>query len=428
MNPARLSGIHKSLFLLRVKIHVLFHYFVRFLKDGKPREFFFTLKRLNCFLGRFAHHKLAQVGEKIRLDMYIPGFPSRAFFTACDKFAVFNAKPPSVVALISVTSACTYHCAHCYQRLDLGGDVDLDKLIAAVKHLQDSGVAFFNIEGGEPFLTPDRLLALCRQIDDRSEIWVNTTGHKVTRELLAELKKTNVTVIMFSLHSPDEEMFNTFMGDPHAWQNMVTAIDLCHEAGFPVAFNSCLPLEDFTNGNFEKVMLQARNFGAVLIQLIKPKPSGAWLECGAEEYSARDFALVKEKVNLYNLGKEYADYPAISAQIIEEDPQMFGCTAGGTDRVYVNAKGDVQPCEFLNISFGNIAEEDFGMIYERMREVFKIPQTSIVCEKHSRDVHRIYMENKLTRLPLPKELSQQVCAKMTQDSPTPLYEQMEKYK
>ncbi len=427
MRKARLHGIHKSLFLLRVKLHVLFHYFVRFLKNGKAREFFFTLKRLNCFLGKFAHHKFAQVGDKIRLDMYVPGFPSRAFFTACDKFAVFHAKPPSVVALISVTSACTYHCAHCYQRLDLGGDVDLDKLLAAVKQLQDSGVAFFNIEGGEPFLTPDRLLALCQQIDDRSEIWVNTTGNRVTRELLAELKKTSLTVIMFSLHSAEEEKFNAFMGDPNAWQTMVAAIGLCHEAGIPVAFNSCLLLEDFTNGNFEKVMLRAKSFGAVLLQLIKPKPSGAWLACGVEEYSAPDFALVKGKVDLFNQAQEYVDYPAISAQIIEEDPQMFGCTAGGTDRVYINAKGDVQPCEFLNISFGNIAEEDFAMIYQRMREVFKILQTTIICEKHSRDVHRIYVENHLSRLPLPKDLSQQVCAKMTHDSPTPLYEQMEKY-
>ena len=216
------------------------------------------------------------------------------------------------------------------------------------------------------------------------------------------------------------------MGNEHAWQNMEHAIKLCHQVGFTVAFNSCLMLEDFHNGTFEKVMQQAKDFGGSLVQLIKPKPSGGWLESGVEEYTAEDFRLIKAKVNMYNLDPKYVSYPAISAQIIEEDPDVFGCTAGGTDRVYLNAKGDVQPCEFLNMSFGNITEEDFGTIYKRMRKAFATPQTCISCEKYSKDIYRLYKGNKLTQLPLPKELTEQVCSSMTQDSPTRLYQRIEK--
>ena len=160
MKKRKLSGFHKTLFILRVKIHVVYYFFLIYLKDRKLRKFFLTLKRLSCFISKFEHHKLAQIGENIRLDMYVPGYPSKAFFTACKKFSVFNEKLPCVVALVSVTSACTYRCEHCYQRFDIGKDVDLGKLVSAVKTLQEKGVAFFNIEGGEPFLTYERLLAL----------------------------------------------------------------------------------------------------------------------------------------------------------------------------------------------------------------------------------------------------------------------------
>lgn len=425
MKKQELFGYHKELFLLRVKIHVVIYFFRRLLKEGNLRRFVLTLMRLNLFIGKLSHSKFVQIGENIRMDMYVPGYPSRAFFTACEKFAVFGEKLPCVVALVSVTSACTYRCEHCYQRLDTGKDVDLDTLKKAVNYLQDNGVAFFNIEGGEPFLTFDRLLALCREIDDRSEIWINTTGYGVTKEKLIELKQTSLTVIMFSLHSHDPETLNRFMGNESAWQNMVKAIELCHEVGIPVAFNSCIPLEDFRNGNFEKVMQQAKDFGGSLIQIIKPKPSGAWLEKGVEHYTPKDYTLIKQKVNIYNLASRYRDYPAISAQIIEEDQEMFGCTAGGTDRVYLNAKGDVQPCEFLNISFGNIVDEDVGLIYQRMREAFKIPQTCISCEKYARDIYRLYQEHDLKQLPLPQELTQQICAKMTQDNPTRIYQRIE---
>jgi len=107
-----------------------------------------------------------------------------------------------------------------------------------------------------------------------------------------------------------------------------------------------------------------------LIQFIVPKPSGGWLGKFEQAFTENDLNIIRKKVNLYNNDKNYKDYPAILSQAVEEDENHFGCTAGGVDRFYINAKGDVQPCEFLNISFGNIQDENFLKIYERMRNVF----------------------------------------------------------
>jgi MoaA/NifB/PqqE/SkfB family radical SAM enzyme len=425
MKKQKLHGWYKSLFILRVKIHVAIHFFQVYLRDKDLRKCVLTLRRLNYFIGKIIHNKFTQIGDNIRLDMYVPGFPSQPFLTACHKFSVFHEKLPCTVALVSVTSACTYRCQHCYQRFDNGRDVDLEKLKSAVKYLQDSGVAFFNIEGGEPFMTFDRLLAICRTIDARSEIWVNSTGYGMTKEKLLELKNTQLTAIMFSLHSHQEDRVNAFMGNDQAWQTMVQAIALCHELEIPIAFNSCLPLADFYNGNFELLMQQAKDFGGILVQIIKPKPSGGWLESGVEKYSQEDFALIRQKVNMYNLHKKYSDFPAISAQVIEEDPELFGCTAGGTDRVYLNAKGDVQPCEFFNVTFGNIMEEDFAVIFQRMRAAFAVPQTCIICEQFALDIRKLYLENELPILPLSMEYSRQIFARMERNSPTRLYEKIE---
>jgi MoaA/NifB/PqqE/SkfB family radical SAM enzyme len=86
--------------------------------------------------------------------------------------------------------------------------------------------------------------------------------------------------------------------------------------------------------------------------------------------------------------------------IIDEDQEHFGCTAGGTDRFYINAKGDVQPCEFLNVSFGNIAEENFPVIYERMRKVYEVPGTCWLCEKHAARIAEILKSGVQPVLPL----------------------------
>jgi len=412
----------KSWINLKIKIAVLFHYLPLLLKrELSLKKFILLGKRLLLFLTKLQHNKFQKMQNGVRLDLYVPSFPTRAFYTACDKFTVFNEKLPCTGVLLSVTSACMYNCEHCYQKLDHGKDMDIDLLVSTVKNLQNMGIAFFNIEGGEPFLRFDRLKAVCDAIDDRSEIWVNSTGCGMTYENLRQL---NITAVMFSLHSPDPQKFNKFMGHDDAWKNMEEGIKLCHELNISVAFNACLLREAFYDGTFEKVMDITREKGASIIQIIKPKPAGAWLPNDTGFFNEQDMDVAIKKINEYNLNGRYSGYPAVSAQIIEEDPMKFGCTAGGTDRFYINAKGDVQPCEFLNISFGNIVEDKFENIYSRMRSCFQIPGTCMLCEKMSADIYGLFRDNNLKELPLTPELSKQIYEKWDKGEPTYLYKKM----
>ncbi len=421
-----ITGFNRYIFILKLKIHI-FLFFLPELFMGKItlRRFLLFLKRLLFFLSRLQHNKFVRIGGKTRIDLYVPGYPSKAFLTACKKFIQFENKMPCTTVLISVTSACMYHCSHCYQKHDKGKDVQIDKLTDVVRKLQDMGIAFFNIEGGEPFLTYERLKRVCASIDERSEIWVNSTGAGITRERLTELKKMNVTAIMFSLHNPDPCFFNEFMGSDSAWDTFESAVHMCHEADMAVALNTCLLKEDFYNNQFEIIMEKAKDLKVSLIQLIKPKPSGGWLGRENLKFAPEDINLIKSKVNQYNSKIEFKNYPAVFAQIIEEDKDVFGCTAGGIDRFYINAKGDVQPCEFLNISFGNISEENFEKIYVKMRDCFEWAGDCSLCEEYSREVERIYKENHLTSLPLPPKLSEKIYTSWNRGSKTELYKILE---
>lgn len=417
-----ISGVPKRLFTLRLMAGVFFRYAGKVMSGKMALSSFIPfLRRMLYFLSKLKHNKFVSLNGKTRLGLYIPGYPSRAFFTASDKFTVFDERPPCATALISLTSACGFRCSHCYQGRDRGGDVELSVLLATVTRLQEMGVAFFNIEGGEPFLVYERLRAVCAAIDYRSEIWINSTGDQMNRERLRELKDLRVTAIMFSLHSPYPQELNKFMGRENAWEVMERGVKLCHDTGLPVAFNVCLQKESFYNGVFEEVMEKAKMLGGCLVQLIHPKRAGIWLEDGPEPFGPPDIEQVKKLIARYNQNLEYAPYPSISAQILEEAPEMFGCTAGGTDRFYINAQGEVQPCEFLNISFGNIGREDFNHIYRRMRDVFDQPGTTWLCEQYAPGIAKIYRENRLTTLPLAGELSVRIYKELDQGSSTELY-------
>lgn len=423
-----IRGWRRSLFELWIETRVLF-YFTGLVFKGelKARLYFRVLRRLLFFLSKMKLNKFIRTSLGTKINLYVPSFPRKAFFNACRKVMEFEDKMPSITVLMSVTSACRYHCEHCYQRLDKGKDVDIDLLVGTARLLQDKGVAFFNIEGGEPFLQYERLKKLCDAIDRRSEILINSTGDGMTYERLMELKSNgNLLGIMFSLHTFEAGRLNAFMKSEHAWSNLENGINLCHKAGIDVTFNSCISREDYYNGNFEKVMETAKNFGGTIIQFIKPKPAGGWLESGAEKFNAEDLDHIRQKMISYNTHKEYKDYTSIAAMIIDEDVEHFGCTAGGTDRFYINAKGDVQPCEFMNISFGNIAEEEFDIIYNRMRKVYEVPGSCWLCEKHANRIAAILKESGQATLPLSPEHSREIYENLEQGEVPDFYDKVVK--
>jgi len=397
----RVIGTHSANALIKMSM-LLYSLFLIISGQLKLNKLIVYLKRLLIFIHKMHGNKYVWVNNKIKINLYVPAFPSKAFFYATHKMLEFTGKMPAITALVSITSACRYDCEHCYQKLDKGVDVDLKLLEESIKYFQNKGVAFFNIEGGEPFLVFDRLMAVCNTIDSRSEVLINSTGDKMSMEKLTQLKRTcRLLGIMFSLHTSDSEELNRFMNNDMAFTNLVNGISQCHQSKVPVMFNACLPRDDYYNGKFESIMTLARDLGGKLIQLIKPKNAGGWLVEGADHFSKADLLHIKEVVIKYNTQGEYRDFPFIAAMIIDEDADHFGCTAGGVDRFYLNAKGDLQACEFLNMSFGNITEEPVSDIYERMRATFDKPGSNWLCEVYHQKISESFKAIGNGILPLP---------------------------
>jgi MoaA/NifB/PqqE/SkfB family radical SAM enzyme len=294
-----------------------------------------------------------------------------------------------------------------------------EKILETVKNLSDAGVCFLNIEGGDAFLRFNDLCKIMDALDDSMEVWVNTGGTNITLEKLQILKKQGVRGIMVSIHGSDAAFHDDFVGVQGAFELAKQSVLLANEAGLGTAINTVLTHEQIERNVLSDVMLLARSCSCDFVQLIHPKRAGKWLE--NESLNQKDDAIKKFVSKAHRYYNSRNDFPALAAQAEEEHPNKFGCTCGGTDRFYVGAGGEIQPCEFLNVSFGNVNEESFDVIFKRMREAFKVPCCEWMCEVKAGEIYDFMQKHSLTKTPIPFEYTKELVKNWNNGTPTKLY-------
>lgn len=282
----------------------------------------------------------------------------------------------------------------------------------------------FDIEGGEPLLKFDRLLKLIQSLDDRNEIWINTTGYTLTYENALMLKEAGLFGVMVSMHHWLSDEHDKFVGKKGAFSIAYSAIKTFQRAGINTVINCCPSFEMIKDSGIEKIMGLAKDLSCSFVQFIHEKPAGAWFDRGNTLMDKQLLADLCNKHIIFNKKRKFKKYPSLSMQVFESSPMAFGCTAGGIERFYVNANGEVQPCEFLNISFGNVREEKFIDIYKRMRGRFKKPTLTWLCNAECASIANYVKGNNITVFPLKKEIAAKFIDELDNNKEVPLYKRM----
>jgi len=96
-------------------------------------------------------------------------------------------------------------------------------------------------------------------------------------------------------------------------------------------------------------------------------------------------------------------YPGVFAYDFFESDQYYGCGAG-FNYMFVDSQGNVCPCDFTMLNFGNILETSIKEIWGQMNQEFCVPGCSCYANKSS----GIIAEKKLTQWPLSEKGSLEV--------------------
>jgi MoaA/NifB/PqqE/SkfB family radical SAM enzyme len=309
------------------------------------------------FQGLPVIRKYIKSGQRYFFSDNIPGYPSRAFndFARSEVIRASGRngiRIPFSTVFFSVTAKCPLRCPHCYEWENLSSDEYLssDDLLVILSKVKEYGTSHFSLSGGEPLERLDDLLLLVSLACRTADVWINTSGIGLTRDVAHSLKKAGLTGAEISLDHWNEEEHNKFRRHEESFHWVGEAVKNCNQEGILTTLSLCATGKFVSRDNLDKYMELAMSWGIPIVRILEPRETG--------RYRGEDLVLLPEQTDLLEQFYRDAaspgkprDYPIITYPAYHS--RKTGCAGGGHRYIYIDPKGNIHACPFCRRPAGN---------------------------------------------------------------------------
>jgi MoaA/NifB/PqqE/SkfB family radical SAM enzyme len=224
-----------------------------------------------------------------------------------------------------------------------------------VDQATELGAFLFGLTGGEPLVLD--LESLVRELGpERMLVYVVTNGTLLSRERARSLHAAGVDIVGISLDSADPEAHDRVRGAEGAQARAWEAVRNALAAGLAVVVATTVTRRTVQSPGLERLLRQTEKL-RLLTVLGLACPTGGW--AGREELMLRP----EDTAHLSRLMARYRH----TRRDFQSNWVEVGCGAA-KEKLYVSPYGEVMPCPFFQVGFGNVAEEPLADIRRRMIE------------------------------------------------------------
>ena len=275
-------------------------------------------------------------------------------------------------ASINIESGCNATCSHCsadhiMEETTRNDDqLTLDELERSIDGFLRAGAVSINITGGEPLLNPDIFDIIKMVPAHRGVANIQTNGLLLDDTTAKKLAEAGLYIAMISLHSHRPQDHDTLLEVPGAFDKVMEAIDNCHRYGIPVILNCTITHQKVQDGTLWEMVRLARDKD-VTVNFVQPCTTGKWEQQLDVRLNDEDYAEFDKAMKL--------------PWVVWEGKSNYkhnGCRPG-IERVYMSSSGDIIPCAFIHLNFGNVKKESLNTIWARLRNFERFQTTQSRC-------------------------------------------------
>jgi MoaA/NifB/PqqE/SkfB family radical SAM enzyme len=325
---------------------------------------------INIFFYQYLRKfRVKDIGGNLILHSHLPPLNSKAYSRFIHEHLLVKNAGPSH-AQIGITNACPQNCEYCYNKNRTGKVMDKETILRSIKELKDLGVFWIGLTGGEPLLNKN-IAEIVESIGDTCSSKLFTTGCTLTKQRALDLKNAGLYSVSVSLDHWIESYHDNIRRYQGAFRTALDAIEIFKTiGGIHISVSAVLSKEMLKLDVIEKYIhfLEGLGIDEAWLSETKPSPAAYW---------KRDFIITEaERMMLIQLQDRYNKQGTMTVNYLGhfEDAQHFGCSAGHK-MIYIDAFGEVSPCVFIPMTFGNVKEKSINEIYSTMRQRFPTEST-----------------------------------------------------
>ena len=393
-------------------------------------EKFTLLKYIKMMNGILKGEKLVKHEDKYILSTFFPPFPSKSFIQnilAVDEpiniftKQMYAERTAPISMYLCITNKCPNNCLYCSAK-NRAAEKELTKeeWIKVIRELQDMNVPIIGITGGEPLVRED-IFDIIRAIDSRSTSILFTSGFNLSYEKAKKLKDSGLFGIGISLDSYDKEKHNKNRNSENAFDYALEALRNANKAGLYTMAQTVILKENIDEEKLFRLFKLAKDNGAHEVKILEPILSGNLLtekQLNNVFYSESD----REKlIKIQHKANKRSDLPKITSFAYTESEGRFGCGAGN-QHSYISASGELYPCDFVPMRFGNVKEESIKSLWLEMKNYIGKPKIGCFAQKVNKEVFK----QSEGMLPLNKEKAISICDKNKSDKYPKYYRDLHK--
>jgi len=380
------------------------------LKEDKKFNLFKYIKMMRSILNG---EKIVKHKDKYILSTFFPPFPSKSFIqnilSVDEPINIFTkqifAKRIAPISIyLCITNKCPNNCLYCSAK-NRQAEKELSKAewINVINELQEMRTPIIGITGGEPLLRED-IFDIIKSIDSRSTAILFTSGFNLSYEKAKELKDSGLFGIGISLDSYDKNIHNKNRNNEDAFDYALQALKNSNKAELYTMAQTVILKENLDEEKLFKLFKLAKDNGAHEVKILEPILSGNLLtekELRNVFFNDSD----REKlIKIQHKANKRSDLPKISTFAYTESEAKFGCGAGN-QHSYISASGELYPCDFVPMSFGNIKEESIKKLWIEMNNHIGKPKIGCFAQKVNKEIFK----KSEGILPINKSVAIEIC-------------------
>lgn len=325
--------------------------------------------------------------EEIIFSTWAPPIPSNAFnrMISSQIAAIMKKRVPDQFS-IAITDRCPNNCIHCGAAGFLTEEeLTTEQINSAIDQSLDLGAYLISFDGGETMLRKD-LPEMVRAVDkDRCIATCFTSGFGLTPDRAVRLKDAGMYAMRISIDSPFEKEHDRIRGRDGAYRDAIDGIkntmgaDMLADMFVVISPDNIDDLEDFYG--------LAADMGMQEMSIYEIVAVGRWLEHEDEVITQKDVKTMERFQKRMNSGP---DGPRVTSFPYFMGPDMFGCFAGRR-WMHATPSGEVMPCAYTPLSFGNIKEEKLSSIWDNMGKHQAYRSNSDYCMMRNPEFRQKYI-------------------------------------